>query len=633
MINWPIVAKGRVFTDSEKGYHKKFKKGDRIIFFISNTENFCGLFEAVSDWYESEYEWPDKSLSKFRIDLKPIQLGFAHFATLFPKLEFCNKRQPREKGQLVMNSGYRFANFNTPISDKDCVLILNELKNNQTPPEQYTKEEEKINQEKKKIVKNSDVTFWLVSAGEKDVKAKVWNEFKNSKSVGVFWNNTGDVTNLSRDEIISKFKKLNFKEGSSSLVEFKKIKKNHYIFVNDGMRGLFGVGKAISDYHYDPNHSYHHVVSVEWITTDYIKTDDILGNPRAAVSRINKNKERYMKYISKMSQHTRKNTIIENLELNHQVILYGPPGTSKTFNAKKTAVEMLLNESVDAKDVADKFKELQNQNKVDLIQFHPSYSYEDFVQGIKPVTKNAVISYEVRDGIFKKICNTAKNDPDNNYLLIIDEINRGNLSKIFGELIYALEYRGEQIRLQYADFDDNDENDFLIVPKNLYVIGTMNTADRSVSLFDTAMRRRFAFVPMMVDYDLVTKELEIGLDKFDESALQNKLKSIINKHQKNSILSLLAVFKLNKIISKQIRMGREKQIGHTYLIRIIKKEQEFNNVWKYQIIPLLEEFYATKIDELKQILNKKIFNEQTGLEDFTEDELNELLNSIISKID
>ena len=608
--------------------------------------------------------------------------------------------------------------------------------------------------------------FWQVSAGEKDVKEKVWNEFKNSNSVGVFWNDTGDVTNLSRDEIKSKFEELKIEKGASSVFNFKKIKKNDIIFVNDGKRGLFGIGKAVGDYRYDINHSYHHMVPVEWITTDYIETDDIPGNPTAAATRIN-NKEPYMKYLSKMPQNDSElNLIIETLKQNGQIVLYGPPGTSKTFTARKIAVQMLSKESVDDKNISELFKNFQNEGVVDLVQFHPSYSYEDFVQGIKPTTNpNGSISYQVRDGIFKKICeksapdgssdglramvksyekiekpflaeeinfkfseaairkvdkpkfeealaiiiknqksvllDSMKNinnffflytkqlsdywdDPEHHYgfrkgipgsnqiqealegeneaaciyynskkggffgmaildkvvknetknqnykILIIDEINRGNLSKIFGELIYALEYRGEQVRLQYADFDDDDSNNFLTVPENLYIIGTMNTADRSISLFDTAMRRRFAFLPMMVNYELVTKKIGLGLEKFNEQELKNKLKSSISEHEKKSILSLLAVFKLNQKISEQLRMGREKQIGHTYLLKIVNDKDQFLNVWKYQIIPLLEEFYASKFDDLEEILNENIIDKQMGLKDFSEAELLDLLNLIIS---
>lgn len=157
----------------------------------------------------------------------------------------------------------------------------------------------------------------------------------------------------------------------------------------------------------------------------------------------------------------------------------------------------------------------------------------------------------------------------------------------------------------------------------------MNTADRSISLFDTAMRRRFAFVPMMVDYDLVTKELGLGLEKYDEEQLKQLFTTSITSHQIKSILSLIALHKINKKIRNDIRMGKEKQIGHTYLLKIVHNENQYLNVWKFQILPLLEEFYSSKFEDLQNILNDKILDEEMGLRDFVATDLDELLNSII----
>ena len=164
------------------------------------------------------------------------------------------------------------------------------------------------------------------------------------------------------------------------------------------------------------------------------------------------------------------------LEDKRQVIFYGPPGTGKTYVAKRIA-----------RHLAD-----ENENRVKLVQFHPSYAYEDFVQGYRPVDANGQLSYKLAQGPLMEAADTARGEPDAKHFLIIDEINRGNLGKVFGELYYLLEYRDERIRLQYSDRRFS-------LPDNLYVIGTMNTADRSIALVDLALRRRFYFVEFHPD--------------------------------------------------------------------------------------------------------------------------------------
>ena len=164
------------------------------------------------------------------------------------------------------------------------------------------------------------------------------------------------------------------------------------------------------------------------------------------------------------------------LKEKNQVIFQGPPGTGKTYVAQKLAEHLA-----------------GSKDRVALVQFHPSYAYEDFVQGYRPTTlKNGQAGFELRNGPLVRIAKRAQDDPDGNYYLIIDEINRGNLAKIFGELYFLLEYRDQTINLQYSDKPFS-------LPKNLYIIGTMNTADRSIALVDLALRRRFYFVEFHPD--------------------------------------------------------------------------------------------------------------------------------------
>jgi hypothetical protein len=209
-----------------------------------------------------------------------------------------------------------------------------------------------------------------------------------------------------------------------------------------------------------------------------------------------------------------------------------------------------------------------------LITFHPSYSYEDFVEGIRPQMNGSNISYKIESGIFKKICKDAESDPSNKYVLLIDEINRGNISKIFGELITLIEKdKREKIRVQLTYSKES-----FTVPRNLYIIGTMNTADRSLTQLDVALRRRFAFVELLPNYDIIqTKIREIHL----ATLLQN-LNAKIREHE-----------------------GREKQIGHSYFMNADKPIQtieELQFIFKNEIIPLLQDYFYEDYEKLQEVL-------------------------------
>ena len=171
------------------------------------------------------------------------------------------------------------------------------------------------------------------------------------------------------------------------------------------------------------------------------------------------------------------------LEEKRQVVFEGPPGSGKTYVAELFARWFAGAPLVGPPD-----------ERIELVQFHQSYGYEDFVQGIRPETdRDGRLRYRVRDGIFKQLCGAAARHPEHRYVLVIDEINRGNVARIFGELLLLLEYRDKRARLPYAAADDDDDDAYLSIPDNLYLIGTMNSTDRSLAQVDYAMRRRFYF--------------------------------------------------------------------------------------------------------------------------------------------
>jgi 5-methylcytosine-specific restriction endonuclease McrBC GTP-binding regulatory subunit McrB len=253
-------------------------------------------------------------------------------------------------------------------------------------------------------------------------------------------------------------------------------------------------------------------------------------------------------------------------------------------------VEENLSEQLEQLNSKNSQREIEDFYK--FITFHQSYSYEEFVEGIKPHidtdTENSTISYEYNKGIFKEICQQANSDPDNNYLLIIDEINRGNISKIFGELITLIETdkrvtpNGERI------FENTKvQNEQLLVtlpytkskfgvPKNLYILGTMNTSDRSIASIDIALRRRFKFIEMMPNKDLVA-DFGIGFADIFEN-LNTKIK---------------------------ILLDRDHQIGHSYFIKTKYENagvNELKTIWFTEVLPLLNEYFYCDWEKLKLII-------------------------------
>ena len=299
------------------------------------------------------------------------------------------------------------------------------------------------------------------------------------------------------------------------------------------------------------------------------------------------------------------------LSMKKQVILYGPPGTGKTYTARRFAMWWTYQDDTeklaDALSSPESFLELErNQSQGDdfslvtRVTFHPSYSYEDFVEGFRPQeTSDGTLSLKLENGIFKRICQEAKDHPDQRYLLIIDELNRGNISKILGELITLLEAnkRGMMITLPQS-------KEQFWVPENVYILGTMNTADRSLRHLDVALRRRFQFIEYMPDAEKLADCVvgNIGLDDF--------------------------LSELNKRITKYF--DREKQLGHAFLMKDgtgIRDEEDLVLRLRYEIIPLIQEYALGDYRTLEKILGKSIVDGDTLNEDTLSDG-NALLSAI-----
>lgn len=290
--------------------------------------------------------------------------------------------------------------------------------------------------------------------------------------------------------------------------------------------------------------------------------------------------------------------INDNHGISKNTILYGPPGTGKTYNIAKYVVRIIEGkteeeiESENYRSIIEKYNIYKENGQAVFTTFHQSYSYEEFIEGIKPTIdtgndENQDIKYKIEDGIFKKLCNVAK-DKNKNYVFIIDEVNRGNISKIFGELITLIEDKkriGSEEEIQ-AKLTYSKES--FGVPSNVYILATMNTADRSIALLDTALRRRFDFVEMMPNEKILTN-LNGG-----------ETLSIIAEDKIINICDIL------KFINKRIEVlyDREHMIGHAYFIELVKEPtlEVLEKIMKKKIIPLLQEYFYDDYDKIRLIL-------------------------------
>lgn len=255
------------------------------------------------------------------------------------------------------------------------------------------------------------------------------------------------------------------------------------------------------------------------------------------------------------------NVLMSLLRHKKNIILQGAPGVGKTFAAKRLAYAMM--------------GEI-NPSRIEMIQFHQNYSYEDFIMGYRPEGNG----FKLTDGIFYRFCQRAANDPDHEYFFIIDEINRGNMSKIFGELLMLIEkdYRGTKLTLAYSGLPFS-------VPENLYLIGMMNTADRSLAMIDYALRRRFSFFEMTPGFN------SDGFRAYQESLENETFNSLIRRIQD-----------LNAEIERDPSLGRGFQIGHSYFCG--QEPDSCTTAWmqsvvEFDILPMLREYWFDEPEKVQ----------------------------------
>jgi 5-methylcytosine-specific restriction protein B len=261
-------------------------------------------------------------------------------------------------------------------------------------------------------------------------------------------------------------------------------------------------------------------------------------------------------------------TLVELVLKKKNVIMQGAPGVGKTFAAKRLAYSIMKK---------------KDPSRVLMVQFHQSYSYEDFIMGFRPSESG----FELRRGAFYNFCKEAEIDGETPYFFIIDEINRGNLSKIFGELFMLIERdkRGIELQLLYSD-------EKFAVPSNVYIIGLMNTADRSLAMIDYALRRRFAFYEMKPAFGTE------GFRRYQMSLGNAKFDSLIR-----------CMEQLNAAISADESLGEGFCIGHSYFCNLGEEGRELSDIVEYELIPLLKEYWfdeRAKVNDWADKLRRSI---------------------------
>ena len=429
------------------------------------------------------------------------------------------------------------------------------------------------------------VRYWLYAPGEGSC---MWNEFYTLGIMAIGWGEIGDLSTFdSKDAMKIKMREvidesLSYKNAAHATWQFaNEMKIGDIVFVKKGMHQIIGRGVVMSDYEYDNTRDdeYKNIRQVDWthngewphpgqavmktltdITsyTDYVEKLNSLFEDETEedAEDVEKTYPPYTKedFLSEVFMPEEEYDKLSGiLRIKKNIILQGAPGVGKTFVAKRIAFSMM-----GVKDV----------ERVMMVQFHQSYSYEDFIMGFRPSTDG----FELKRGAFYNFCKKAEIDGDNDYFFIIDEINRGNLSKIFGELFMLIENdkRGVSLQLLYSD-------EKFSVPKNIYIIGMMNTADRSLAMLDYALRRRFAF------FEIKPGFTTDGFREYRMSLKNEKFDKLI-----------ACVESLNNVISNDESLGDGFCIGHSYFCNLLPDTIDdlvLSGIVEYELIPLLKEYW------------------------------------------
>lgn len=662
VFDFETALRDKILTDWTVSAHKdKIKTGDKVILWITGDQSGCyALAEVVSEPHEKtsspdDHLWKGEDKSALKADIK-ITHNFVDSPILKSKVDSLEELRDLKVG----NQG---TNFSATEDEFESLLGL------------------VFNKEKGQ--------YWLYAPGE---NARNWEEFYKNGIMGLGWDEIGDLKQYdTRDEIKSALVNAYGGKGSkkndvSANDDFlNKINIGDVIIAKKGRGELLGYGVVTSNYEYDNNRSeYQKVRHVDWKLKGNWKVDfSLVLKTLTDITKYSSDLKEYNTYYERLlgiMGQIDKNEKTEDMNFPLNTILYGPPGTGKTYNTILRAAQIIENHVIDSYDEALEIFKANLHDKIEFITFHQNYSYEDFIQGLRPDTENDnQLTFERKDGVFKEIADKAlKNLIESekpqvlkrpfeevfnqfinpliegeieeievkmkkvsyfitaisnksidfrkasggtahtlsigtlkkmylaesvleiqglasyytpllgqllmlgkdssgkkerikrqNYVIIIDEINRANISRVFGELITLIEpdKRSHGAIPLEARLPSGDP---FMVPSNLFIIGTMNTADKSIALLDIALRRRFEFESMYPKYEIKDQEI------YDIDILK----------------------KINEQIIKS--KGHDFQIGHAYFMG---ENNDLIERMNKKVIPLLLEYYMNDEKEVKGILN------------------------------